>query len=218
MSDSERLNRALEDLISGRSPRDAAQDLDPDEQRMLRVAQLLRGSRSQEPEPEFVESLHERLFPQPYAVSRRTAFLGGITALAAGVIGGLGLDRLGLLPLGQPSKPALVGGNGRWVAVASESELPHGAVRAFQAGHVQGYLVNHQGTIRALSRICTHMGCQLDFAPKEQAFVCPCHGAEFSLSGKLTYGPGGYGYSVTLPPLPEIKVRQRQGAIEVWSV
>jgi Rieske Fe-S protein len=62
------------------------------------------------------------------------------------------------------------------------------------------------------------MGCQLDFAPNEQAFICPCHGAEFSLSGKLTYGPGGYGYTVALPPLPQIKVRQRHGAIEVWSV
>lgn len=218
MSDSEHLDRALEDLLAGRSPRAAARDLEPDEQQMLRFAQMLRGSRSQEPASEFVESLHERLFPQPHGVSRRTAFLGGLTALAAGIVGGLGLERLGLFGPDTGSQHALVGANGRWVAVASESELPHGAVRAFQAGHVQGYLVNHHGTVRALSRICTHMGCQLDFAPDEQAFICPCHGAEFSLSGKLTYGPGGYGYSVTLPPLPEIKVRQRNGAVEVWSV
>lgn len=218
MSDSERLDRALDDLLAGKSPRVVAKGLDPDEQQMLRFAQLLRGSRSEEPEPEFVESLHERLFPRPHGVSRRTAFLGGITALAAGVIGGLGLDRLGLLSLRMPSEPALVGGNGSWVAVVAEADLPQGAVKAFKAEHVQGYLINHGGTVRALSRICTHMGCQLDFAPSEQAFVCPCHGAEFSLSGKLTYGPGGYGYNVTLPPLPEIKVRQRNGAIEVWSV
>lgn len=218
MSDSERLDRALEDLLAGRSPRAAAEALDSEEQRMLRVAQLLRGSRSAEPEPEFVESLHERLFPQPHGVSRRTAFLGGITALAAGVIGGLGLERLGQLGRENPPPEALVGPRGQWVAVASESELPHGAVKSFTAGHIQGYLINRRGTIRALSRICTHMGCQLEFAAKDQSFVCPCHGAWFNMSGQLTSGPGGYGYSVTLPPLPEIKVRQRNGAIEVWSV
>jgi nitrite reductase/ring-hydroxylating ferredoxin subunit len=102
------------------------------------------------------------------------------------------------------------------VAVASAAELPHGAVKPFKTGHVQGYLINHGGRIKALSRICTHMGCQLDFQQREQAFVCPCHGAEFSLSGHVNYGPNGY--PVQLPPLPEIWVRQQADRIEVWSV
>lgn len=216
MTESNGLDRALEDLLAGRSPRSSAQNLDPEEQRMLRVAQLLRGSRVEEPEPEFVESLHSRLFPQEQRVSRRAAFLGGIGTLAAGVLAGLGLDRLTQPGTKKLPWSPLVGGNGKWVAVASAADLPHGAVRPFKAGHIQGYLLNHGGRVQALSRICTHMGCQLDFEQREQAFVCPCHGAEFSLDGKLRYGPNGY--AIPLPPLPEIKVRQKEGQLEVWSV
>lgn len=216
MNDSDQLDQALEDLLAGRSPRSAARELDPEEQRMLRVAQLLAGSRVEEPAPEFVESLHSRLFPQPTRLSRRTAFLGGIGTLAAGVLAGLGLDRLTRSGSKKPSWSPLVGSNGQWVAVASAAELPHGAVKPFTTGHIQGYLINHGGRIKALSRICTHMGCRLDFQQREQAFVCPCHGAEFSLSGQVNYGP--HGYPIQLPALPEIWVRQHQGRIEVWSV
>jgi nitrite reductase/ring-hydroxylating ferredoxin subunit len=216
MSDSDRLDRALEDLLAGRSPRALAGDLDPSEQQMLRVAQLLRGSRAEEPAPEFVESLHDQLFSERQRISRRTAFVGALGSLAAGVIGGLGLERA--LQPGRKKLPwaPLVGSNGAWVAVASQADLPHGSVKAFQTGHIQGFLINNDGQIRALSRICTHMGCQLEFERRERNFICPCHGAEFTLSGDLRYGPRGY--PIPLPPLPEIKVRQRNGRIEVWSV
>ena len=121
MNDSDQLDQALEDLLAGRSPRSAARELDPEEQRMLRVAQLLAGSGVEEPAPEFVESLHSRLFPQPTRLSRRTAFLGGIGTLAAGVLAGLGLDRLTRSGSKKPSWSPLVGSNGQWVAVARGS-------------------------------------------------------------------------------------------------
>lgn len=216
MSDQERLDRALDELIAGRSPRSDAEALDPEEQRMLRVAQLLRGSRGEEPDEEFIESLHARLFPVPTRVTRRTAFLGAIGGLAAGILGGVGLERFA--SSGKPAYPhtALVGKNGRWVAVADLAALPHGTVKPFKAGHIQGFLFNRHGQLHALSRICTHMGCRLDFEEKEQAFVCPCHGAEFALSGRLRYGPRGY--PLPLPPLPTVETRTRNGKIEVWTV
>jgi nitrite reductase/ring-hydroxylating ferredoxin subunit len=216
MSDSDRLDRALDDLLAGRSPRSAAENLDPEEQSMLRFAQLLRGSRSAEPAPEFVETLHERLFPQPRRVSRRTAFFTAMGTLAAGIVGGLGIDRLALSSGAKATATPLVGANGRWISVAAVDDLPHGAIKAFKAGHLEGFLINRHGEIRAMSRICTHMGCQLDFEADEQAFVCPCHGAEFSMTGQPRYGPKGY--ALQLPPLPSIKVRQNNGSIEVWSV
>lgn len=216
MSDDERLDRALEALRAGRSPRSEAAGLEPDEQRMLRFAQMLRGSAGDEPDAEFVESLHGRLFPDRRRVSRRSAFLGGLGAMAAGVLGGLGLDRLVTRGPKPTVETALVGKNGRWIAAARADDLPHGAIKAFTAGHVQGFLINTRGDIRAISRICTHMGCRLDFERDEQALVCPCHGAEFALSGEARYGPGGYG--IPLPPLPRIATRQKDGVIEVWSV
>jgi len=50
----------------------------------------------------------------------------------------------------------------------------------------------------------------------EQAFVCPCHGAEFDVQGHVRYGP--YGYDQKLPPMPTIKVRVNGESVEVWSV
>jgi len=45
MSKAKRFDRALEKLLADRSPRREASNLDREEQHMLRVAQLLRGSR-----------------------------------------------------------------------------------------------------------------------------------------------------------------------------
>jgi nitrite reductase/ring-hydroxylating ferredoxin subunit len=216
VTDSERLDRAIDSLLSDRSPRDEAERLGAEEQGMLRMAQLLQGSRGQEPAAEFVESLHARLFPQPRRISRRTAFITSIGGIAAGLIGGLSLDRLVSSKGSSTPWMPLVGNRGSWIPVANAAELPHGAIKTFRAGHVQGFLINHNGRLQAVSRICTHMGCALDFKRGDQAFVCPCHGAEFDLSGRMRYGPKQY--KTPLPPLPEIKVRRTGDRIEVWSV
>ncbi|HZU14022.1 MAG TPA: Rieske (2Fe-2S) protein [Chloroflexota bacterium] len=216
MNDPERLDRALEELLHDRSPRGVGESLDGEEQRMLRVAQLLRGSRPADPDGEFVEALHARLFPAPARVSRRTAFLGGLGALAAGVLAGVGIDRFASESRSATTWTPLVGANGRWVPVATVADLPHGTIKAFRAGHVQGFLINRHGEIRALSGVCTHMGCLLEFKQSDQAFVCPCHGAEFSISGEAYQGP--HHYNIRLSPLPEIQVRRSGESIEVWSV
>ena len=215
MSESERFDKAIEKLLADQSPRSELSGLDEEEQHMLRMAQLLRGSQGQDPRPEFVERLHDRVFPGPRKVSRRTAFLSGLGALAAGLFAGIGLDRSTQGTSKKEALPSLVG-NGKWVPVAQVADVPPGAIRAFTAGAIQGYVINHGGRLRAMSRICTHMGCALNFKQSEQAFVCPCHGAEFDMSGHLRYGAGKY--SQPLPPLPRLSVRVNGQAVEVWAV
>jgi cytochrome b6-f complex iron-sulfur subunit len=215
MSDREQFDQALEKLLADQSPIQEVSGLNDEEQRMLRMAQLLRGSTDQGPRAEFVSRLHHRLMPAGRRVSRRTAILSTLSALAAGVVAGFGLERAIGPPLAPPQVP-LVGASGRWMPVAELADLPEGAIKPFTAGAVQGFLVNRGGQIRALSRICTHMGCLLRFSHGEQAFVCPCHGAEFNLDGQLRYGPDKYGQ--TLPPLPSIDVRIRGQVVEVRSV
>lgn len=39
----------------------------------------------------------------------------------------------------------------------------------------------------ALSAICTHAGCALDFAPPK--LNCPCHGSQFDEHGAVLQGP-----------------------------
>jgi nitrite reductase/ring-hydroxylating ferredoxin subunit len=220
MGEGESLDRAIERLLSDQSPRDEVQYLDDEARDMLRMAQLIRGSRDGAPTPEFVERLHDELFPPVLRISRRTAFLSGLGALAAGLAAGLGIERAtqrngasndesagSRVPLVFPNR-------GKWIHVADVADVPEGAVRPFTAGAVQGVLINSGGNLRAMSSICTHMGCALALHDNRRYFQCPCHGAEFDLSGKLRYGAGGY---KELPSLPRIRLKVKGEKILVFG-
>jgi nitrite reductase/ring-hydroxylating ferredoxin subunit len=216
---SEGFDDAIERLMADRSPRAEAGNLDTDEQRMVRMAQLLRGTRPGEIDPAFAADLHARLFERPRKVSRRTAFLSGVGALAAGLIAGIGIDRSTREPGSESALPhgPMVGSSGRWVAVAQVGDVPHGAVRAFSTGAVQGFLIHDRTGLRAVSRICTHMGCALNFSRSSQRLVCPCHGAEFDMQGRYAGDPY-YPYPNGLPTLPALRVRVNGESVEVWGV
>ena len=44
-------------------------------------------------------------------------------------------------------------------------------------------------TFAVLTRICTHNGCSVAFAPGIRQFRCPCHGSRFALDGSVTNDP-----------------------------
>jgi len=44
-------------------------------------------------------------------------------------------------------------------------------------------------TYIALSSICTHQGCTVNFNSSSKQFNCPCHGGMFDISGKVLVGP-----------------------------
>lgn len=210
----DRLDAALDRVANDSSPLPEASNLEPEDQRMLQMAQLIRGATDSVPAPQFVDHVRALLASGPRRVSRRSAFVSGVGALAAGVAAGFGLDRLVTQPRSH-RLPPLVGAHGRWVSVAQLADLPEGGVAAFSSGPLRGFMVNHHGEVRAVSRICTHMGCALDFQRSEQAFVCPCHGAEFNLNGAFRYGVSRY---PSLPPLPKIRSRVVGDSIEIWTV
>lgn len=41
----------------------------------------------------------------------------------------------------------------------------------------------------ALSAICTHSGCSMNFDASSSLVVCPCHGSEFDEQGNVVRGP-----------------------------
>jgi glycine/D-amino acid oxidase-like deaminating enzyme/nitrite reductase/ring-hydroxylating ferredoxin subunit len=45
------------------------------------------------------------------------------------------------------------------------------------------------GTVHAVSTICTHMGCQVHWNPAELSWDCPCHGSRFDVDGRVLEGP-----------------------------
>jgi cytochrome b6-f complex iron-sulfur subunit len=53
----------------------------------------------------------------------------------------------------------------------------------------------------AVSAICTHTGCSMDYSASQQVLDCPCHGSRFSTDGKVVRGPANRSlrvYSSTL--------------------
>jgi glycine/D-amino acid oxidase-like deaminating enzyme/nitrite reductase/ring-hydroxylating ferredoxin subunit len=45
------------------------------------------------------------------------------------------------------------------------------------------------GTVHALSAVCTHMGCVVSFNSAERSWDCPCHGSRFGVDGRVIEGP-----------------------------
>ena len=52
-----------------------------------------------------------------------------------------------------------------------------------------GFLTRQGGQLRALAITCPHLGCSYGFDDGKKHFVCPCHGSEFGLDGRLLKGP-----------------------------
>lgn len=46
-----------------------------------------------------------------------------------------------------------------------------------------------ENQIRALSAVCTHLGCIVEYKPTDKLFKCNCHGSVFDLKGKNIAGP-----------------------------
>lgn len=44
-------------------------------------------------------------------------------------------------------------------------------------------------TVAALSAICTHQGCSVEYAASNNDFECPCHGSRFDINGAVTAAP-----------------------------
>jgi Rieske Fe-S protein len=43
--------------------------------------------------------------------------------------------------------------------------------------------------LHAVSPVCTHLGCQVEFNNAERSWDCPCHGSRFDLEGNVIHGP-----------------------------
>lgn len=80
-----------------------------------------------------------------------------------------------------------------------------------------GYLINKEykvialaekGNISALSLVCTHQSCTVNWQETDNKFVCPCHGSQFAMDGKVLSG-------FAKSPLPPVEVKEESGNILV---
>jgi glycine/D-amino acid oxidase-like deaminating enzyme/nitrite reductase/ring-hydroxylating ferredoxin subunit len=45
------------------------------------------------------------------------------------------------------------------------------------------------GSLVAVSPVCSHLGCQVNFNRAERSWDCPCHGSRFAVDGSVLQGP-----------------------------
>jgi glycine/D-amino acid oxidase-like deaminating enzyme/nitrite reductase/ring-hydroxylating ferredoxin subunit len=48
---------------------------------------------------------------------------------------------------------------------------------------------DEQGTVHAVSAVCTHLRCIVGWNPADRTWDCPCHGSRFALDGAVIHGP-----------------------------
>jgi nitrite reductase/ring-hydroxylating ferredoxin subunit len=48
---------------------------------------------------------------------------------------------------------------------------------------------DEQGTVHAVSAVCTHLACIVSWNSAEKSWDCACHGSRFSCDGKVIQGP-----------------------------
>jgi Rieske Fe-S protein len=109
----------------------------------------------------------------------RRKFLGKVAiagAISAGFLSIMGALREVIPPLAREYKKFTIG----WLY-----DFPLNTFTLIAAHNVYIYR-DHEG-VRAVSAVCTHLGCVLEAI--EEGFQCPCHGSRFNDKGRVLSGP-----------------------------
>ncbi len=72
--------------------------------------------------------------------------------------------------------------------VAGLSDIPPGTIMPFRSGLF--YLVRlEDGGLMAVSMVCSHLGCTVNWDAAEKVFKCPCHSSSFDRLGNVIKSP-----------------------------
>ena len=209
----DRTNRLVESLLKGERP-EPWLDLSSEEADMVRVASELNSAgAAAQPRPGFLARLAEQLEQPDASGSRRLwshltrrGLLRGLASAAGLVVAGAVGERV-VTNFGRPSvEPG-------WIAVARASELLPGSALRFLAAGREGYVLNLGGALSAVSALCTHLPCVLQWSGGQRAFICPCHQAEFAPDGRQRPTPN---YNYQLTPLAAFPVKQVGALVYVF--
>ncbi|HEX8960566.1 MAG TPA: ubiquinol-cytochrome c reductase iron-sulfur subunit [Geobacteraceae bacterium] len=116
------------------------------------------------------------------------ACLGGVGAAVTGVA---------LYPVYRYLAPRQVNASTKTVEFPVK-DVPEGEVKFFEYAGASAVVVRRQGgDIVALSAVCTHLGCIVQWQKDKQEFLCPCHAGRYTADGAVISGP---------PPRPLAKL------------
>jgi cytochrome b6-f complex iron-sulfur subunit len=86
--------------------------------------------------------------------------------------------------------PAVVDLGGDQIVAAKLNELKPNSGKIFRFGSRPGMLImNSDGTYRALSATCTHLGCTVQYRSDLREIWCACHNGIYDLNGRNVSGP-----------------------------
>ncbi len=117
---------------------------------------------------------------------KRRSFLSVLIKIAGTAIGGFVLYPVARYLIPPPSPEAAT----RRVVAARKDELAPGSFKIFPFGGQPGLLVRTaDGSYRAFSAVCTHLGCTVQYRPDQKLIWCACHNGQYDLGGRNVAGP-----------------------------
>jgi Rieske Fe-S protein len=151
--------------------------------------------------------------------SRRTFMKIGVGAGCACLAGGVAVPALGLLghPLGHEvvskldaflpaGKEKSFGKEPVKVALYADRKDAWNTIKQVKVG--SAWVLEREGELIALSTVCPHLGCSVDWDVEQEKFKCPCHTSAFSPSGDREEGPAPRG-------MDRLDVRRGEGLVQI---
>lgn len=75
------------------------------------------------------------------------------------------------------------------VTIGAASELPAVGSPPVNYPKVKFWLTHTEQGVKAIYKVCTHLGCLYNWSDQEGIFICPCHGSQFDRDGRYIQGP-----------------------------
>lgn len=108
--------------------------------------------------------------------------------LGGGLLASFGSFLYPVLRYLVPPPVAELGGD--QVVACKNGELKPNSYKIFRFGSRPGLLIrNSDGSYRALSATCTHLGCIVQYRDDLQEIWCACHNGLYDLNGRNISGP-----------------------------
>jgi cytochrome b6-f complex iron-sulfur subunit len=141
-------------------------------------------------------------------ITRRTFVRVALTAAGAGWAAALGYPLY--LYLDSPARKAALEAAIKDVTLDGADTLPAGSAMMFKFGGRPALLIHlEDGSWSALTAVCTHLGCTVQYESDKRRIYCACHGGVYDpKTGGNVSGP---------PPKPlrQFKVDVAQGKVTV---
>jgi cytochrome b6-f complex iron-sulfur subunit len=146
---------------------------------------IVNGAAMTQPEETRLKPVAE----EPCEVTTRRFFLGA--AGAAGLLYTAALAYPIYRYLASPEEMASEATAITEVTLKDAQKLPPASVLMFKFGTAPAMLIHHEdGRWVALSAVCTHLGCTVQYEPQADRIHCACHGGVYNpYTGANVSGP-----------------------------